>query len=878
MKEMSEVWDSLTDINQAGALELIAGQRQGNVVAGLLSNFAEAERASQISAEASGSAWRENEAYLDSINGKIGQFQAGFQGLSTSILDSGLVKYFIDLGTSITQAMQGITEAFGGPGWLVGGALGAFASYQDAGIWRVIDNPNTFSGKEITSIFKESGPTKTEIAQIEQYNKNLEAINNTAKKSGKSIAKAKKDMANLISATDNTRMGDYLKQLNGAPAVLSDFSAGLKKVSVSSKLAAVGLQAVSAAKNMLVGAVAGYAINLLIDGLTWLVETEDRLIEKAQEANTTYSENATSLENYQQQVESLQTSLSSGTLSYEENKQARQELLSIQSAMMEQFANEAGAADLVTQAIQGQSSAWDELRQKQLEQWNLSVSERNWMGVSPKQEAINRMTERINASHLGPDLMYAINFSDDLSKRIYEAQEGFLEEYSEFFSAISVQDNRGRDYWRNLVGPSADRWDELDVAEIRESYVSRIRDAIIGHASTKEVEQIVEMAESNISDILTTVKNSAEEIIGDYGETYETAGFYEILNNEAYNRLLSSFEQAEAAYEEAFISGDGADTDAAANTFKTSLSNLRSAINSDNTPEVVKDYFRGLIDASSMASEIDKIDFIDDLASKFKSQLKELEGLDEINIYDALLGKGDTEEVKNAFDEILDFAQDESFIPDESADSISRVIDLLVELGYVSGNTSDNVAKLSLTFADLKSSIEAAQAEAATVTEVLNSQSTGTGITLENYEALIAVNEDYADALEYTNGVMTINAEKAREIADTDITAQIAKAKLAMQDEARQYIENMETIEEYKSRLDSLYDSQGNFIGENESAADALRQQINSLYDSSEAIQNNIDKYAMKTVFGKSPPKKRCKTLPKHFIFLLKLFKPSLAN
>ena len=842
MKEMSEVWDSLTDINQAGALELIAGQRQGNVVAGLLSNFAEAERASQISAEASGSAWRENEAYLDSINGKIGQFQAAFQGLSTSILDSGLVKYFIDLGTSITQAMQGTTEALGGPGWLVGGALGAFASYQDAGIFHVIDNPDTFSGKEISNIFRESGPTKTEISQIEQYNKNLKAIQESAGKSAEEVAKAKKNMANLISATDNTRMGDYLATLDSAPATLDGFSKGLKEVSVTSKLAGLGLQALSTATNMLLGMAVGAFINALINGLTWLAETEDRLIEKAQEANTTYSENTTSLESYQQQVESLQTSLSSGTLSYEENKQARQELLSIQSAMMEQFGKEASSADLVTQAINGQADAWQKLNDQQLEAWRLSVSQREWNGKTAADLAVEKMEKAIDIDG------WMVGYTGDVEEYyriIKQAQIDLLNEYSDFFEIDEARNAGHIGYLEAIEGPSAIEFERLDTAAMRDSYINKIREALSGKATNAEIGEIEEAAVQSLDTMLATLQENANAIISEYGETYDTLGYSEIRDSAGLSNILDTFIAAEDAYEEAFISGDEADVDAAANTFKTALSNLRSAINSDNTPEVVKDYFRDLIDASSMASEIDKIDFIDDLASKFKSQLKEFEGLDEINIYDALLGKGDTEEVKNAFDEILDFAQDESFIPDESADSISRVIDLLVELGYVSGNTSDNVAKLSLTFADLKSSMEAAQAEAATVTEVLNSQSTGTGITLENYEALIAVNEDYADALEYTNGVMTINAEKAREIADTDIIAQIAKAKLAMQDEARQYIENMETIKEYKSRLDSLYDSQGNFIGENESAADALRQQIDSLYDSSEAIQNNIDKYAI---------------------------------
>ena len=45
LKEISEIWDQLSDKNQAKLLEKLAGKRGGQVVAGLLTNFSAAEKA-----------------------------------------------------------------------------------------------------------------------------------------------------------------------------------------------------------------------------------------------------------------------------------------------------------------------------------------------------------------------------------------------------------------------------------------------------------------------------------------------------------------------------------------------------------------------------------------------------------------------------------------------------------------------------------------------------------------------------------------------------------------------------------------------------------------------------------------------------------------
>lgn len=119
LKELSEVWDDLTDISQANILELIGGKRNSNVVSALMKNFSIAEDALKTSASAAGSALAENEKYLDSIQGKISQFQAAWQAFSNTVINSAVVKAIVSVGTIIIDTIDSLLNAFNGLGGVV---------------------------------------------------------------------------------------------------------------------------------------------------------------------------------------------------------------------------------------------------------------------------------------------------------------------------------------------------------------------------------------------------------------------------------------------------------------------------------------------------------------------------------------------------------------------------------------------------------------------------------------------------------------------------------------------------------------------------------------------------------------------------------------
>lgn len=113
MKELSEVWDKIADVDQAYILEKIGGKRNANAVSAILNNFALAEDSLKQATNSAGSAMREQEVYLESIQGRLQLFNAAYESLSNNVLNSGLIKGIVSLGTNILNFIDIITQATG---------------------------------------------------------------------------------------------------------------------------------------------------------------------------------------------------------------------------------------------------------------------------------------------------------------------------------------------------------------------------------------------------------------------------------------------------------------------------------------------------------------------------------------------------------------------------------------------------------------------------------------------------------------------------------------------------------------------------------------------------------------------------------------------
>ena len=113
IKEISKIWNELSDKNQAELLEKLAGKRNSQVVAAAIQNFATAEKAMNEMANSQGNAMSEMEIAYESISYKINQFKESIVGLGQTIFEQDALKWLIDRGTDIIEGLDTIIEKFG---------------------------------------------------------------------------------------------------------------------------------------------------------------------------------------------------------------------------------------------------------------------------------------------------------------------------------------------------------------------------------------------------------------------------------------------------------------------------------------------------------------------------------------------------------------------------------------------------------------------------------------------------------------------------------------------------------------------------------------------------------------------------------------------
>lgn len=132
MQGIAGVWDQLSDTQQARTAEILGGTRQLQVIASIISNWGDAEKALVTAQESAGAAARANNIYMDTTTAHLNQFKSAFQDLSHTIIDSDLLKAIVDLGTGILKIFDSVAKFVGKAGGLltlipaIGGLIAMF--------------------------------------------------------------------------------------------------------------------------------------------------------------------------------------------------------------------------------------------------------------------------------------------------------------------------------------------------------------------------------------------------------------------------------------------------------------------------------------------------------------------------------------------------------------------------------------------------------------------------------------------------------------------------------------------------------------------------------------------------------------------------------
>ena len=128
LKEISAIWDELTDKDQADLLEALAGKRQAQIAAAMISNFSAAENSMNSMANSAGNAMEEMEIIYDSLDYKLNILKETGTGISQNLFQRDDMKNVVDGLTMVGEALDFVTDKlglFGTLGTVGGGILGA---------------------------------------------------------------------------------------------------------------------------------------------------------------------------------------------------------------------------------------------------------------------------------------------------------------------------------------------------------------------------------------------------------------------------------------------------------------------------------------------------------------------------------------------------------------------------------------------------------------------------------------------------------------------------------------------------------------------------------------------------------------------------------
>lgn len=157
LKEIGSVWQDLEELDKAAALELMAGKNRANTLSAILNNMEDLEGAYESALEAEGSALRENEKYLSSIQGRIDLFTNSLQTMWMNAIDSDFVKFIVDLGTAAIQ----LVDTLG----LIPTIIGAFTGFNAIKSIIKVDDFKTIA-EWTKELIKSEGTLTTESQKV----------------------------------------------------------------------------------------------------------------------------------------------------------------------------------------------------------------------------------------------------------------------------------------------------------------------------------------------------------------------------------------------------------------------------------------------------------------------------------------------------------------------------------------------------------------------------------------------------------------------------------------------------------------------------------------------------------------------------------------
>lgn len=648
-------WKDFTQVEKNAISVAIAGTMQRERFIALMNNYSSALKYSEVAANSAGSAIERYGVYQDSIEAKTNELTAAIESLSTSAISE-------DLFAGIIGATTNMVEFIDKTNLLKGTLAGIVAM----GISKMFVSMAT----GIITAAKSTSQLTSAMAML----RNSRSADNL-KSVGKACVGLNDNQLKLILSTKGLTDSQRLQILTGMGvaeaerqqtlATLGFASAeNAATVSTFSFRGAMDALKVSIMTNP-IGAIAT-AVSVATMVFSGFSHKLDEVREKAKEVSNTFSSAKSDIDSYKSKVEELQAVLNDSGSSISDVMEARKTLMSIQDELIEKYGSEKSAIDLITEAVNGQSDAFDKLSQKQ---WQEAKNEFNDGGfannaanfVQGYSDNIDRML-----SEYGD---YKVKL--DLSVATTGLNPEEIEEFKKLF-----EDN-GMEITYGTKGTASNN-----------PFVELSGNASEMHEKLLELQEMFSdanpLSTNNFRNYLTDLANAAKEVSENYKEMCDSYVLYEEISQKAaYKSAFNDINGAYQKYQDAAVLGDEQEAAKAAEDYAEIITDAVSmALESGDA--WVADYFKSM--HPELQSMVEQWEFKTKIIPDF--DISGLQGKTENDVL-AMLQTEDLQEGEAVFNSLIDKAKEYGIITDGNAEGIQEVLELLAEWGILQKDISE---------------------------------------------------------------------------------------------------------------------------------------------------------------------------------------------
>ena len=880
LRDLSAVWDELSDLNQANILEKIGGKRNANITSAIIKNFDIAERAMETSANSAGSALRENEKYLDSINGRIAVLKATWEDFSQSVLSTDAVKASVSGLSEMLNIVTKITNMFSSPALLSGGfvafkeiakavkgnglfqydPLSGASINQNSGLYRMsnVYKQMRTDGLSIRNSAKETVATwwrgpKDAIRSYEQLEnvmnnmihhqkeiERLESYGGTAHDAQLRSEKAKLD----VLSEKNQAVKQYLdiqKEIEKGGGQ-GDYSiAGLKKwgketgqsfgfLGARATMAAAGMKALSIAG----AAIEGLAVAFVMEGIVHVLGMLHKsLFTTAEEMQTAtagaqdYLQSMQSISDYQSQIDQAREVYDDPSASLQERHAAYEQISAIQSELIEKYGAEAAGLELLTSSAEQYKQAMSEIRAQEAYDFLYGNNFENLEGVDKAMKEVAEMRHyfgKLGAFNEGAygadtvikDIQTIADKYDDVSYKLTD--DGWvLDIYADPTQALDTIN---------------------DIQKDIQTYMSDWKAQGIDASS-------VYYNLGNTTELFAGAYSRASEVVEKYGETAEGGIQARIALSDDYSRAADEIMTKEQALKDA-LSGDYASKEDKVAAITKAMQDLENIDLSEVVGESwgknaqIDRYLERMLQDAKDAIGDEKFELdlqasvsddsvhntVSDLNDKLKSAVGDMDIGRIKDLWDRFSmedTKGMTQNEIDAMKALRNVTKEYNITVDDLLYSLKRVGVAQGDITALAYNSAEELSKAT-------SAYEQAAAGATLNASLKNIGENHGVLAIDDYKNLIAASSDFSKAIDYENGYVTLNIEKAHELAKAK--AEVAKESIKAQKETDtgRYKANIDELNELLSKTEGKY-------------TEGVQKRIDALQAENEAIASNIGMY-----------------------------------